>query len=201
MLEWLQRSGAASERKLRLFACACCRRVHHLLSEPWSREAIDVAERLADGLAAEQERETAWDESMRDIEAADMALDGELVWFARLTAHNALAGSAVRAAQLAASTVCRSVSDLSEASQAALLRDIVGNPFQAIPAASNWLTATVVNLTKTIYDNRAFDRLPELANALEQAGCTNHEILDHCRQPSPHVRGCWVVDLVLVQHP
>jgi hypothetical protein len=55
----------------------------------------------------------------------------------------------------------------------------------------------VVELARTIYESRAFDRMPDLAEALERAGCTNADILAHCRQPGPHVRGCWVVDLIL----
>ena len=55
----------------------------------------------------------------------------------------------------------------------------------------------MVKLAQVIYDEHAFDRMPELADALEDAGCTNAEILAHCRQPGPHVRGCWALDLVL----
>ncbi len=60
-----------------------------------------------------------------------------------------------------------------------------------------WLTPTVVSLADALYRDRAFDRLPILADALEEAGCTNADVLLHCRQPAEHVRGCWVVDLVL----
>jgi hypothetical protein len=78
-----------------------------------------------------------------------------------------------------------------------LLRDIYGSPFRPTTLDTAWLTSEVVVLAQTIYDNRAFGRLPELADALEQAGCTDADVLDHCRQPGEHVRGCWVVDLVL----
>jgi len=61
----------------------------------------------------------------------------------------------------------------------------------------SWRTTTVAQLAEAIFANRAFDRLPILADALEDAGCTNRDILDHCRQPGAHARGCWVVDLVL----
>jgi hypothetical protein len=60
-----------------------------------------------------------------------------------------------------------------------------------------WLTSTVKQLAQSIYDEKAFERLPILADALEDAGCTSEDILNHCRQPGEHVRGCWVVDLVL----
>jgi hypothetical protein len=81
--------------------------------------------------------------------------------------------------------------------QAALLRDLCGNPFFPVRVDPAWRTGTVAALAETLYDDRAFDRLPILADALEDAGCTDPAILDHCRGPGPHVRGCWVVDLIL----
>jgi hypothetical protein len=60
-----------------------------------------------------------------------------------------------------------------------------------------WLTSTVIAISKGIVDEHAFDRLPILADALQDAGCDNADILDHCRGPGPHVRVCWVVDLIL----
>jgi hypothetical protein len=84
--------------------------------------------------------------------------------------------------------------------QAALLRDIFGNPFRPLainPAWLAWNDGTVPRIAQAIYDERAFDRMPVLADALEDAGCTEPYILDHCRQPGEHVRGCWVVDLLL----
>jgi hypothetical protein len=87
--------------------------------------------------------------------------------------------------------------DADRAERCRLARDIFGNPFRAVTVAASSRSAPILTLAQAIYDNRDFDRLPELADALEQAGCANQEILDHCRQPGPHVRGCWVVDLVL----
>src|SRR5262249_22250590 len=79
----------------------------------------------------------------------------------------------------------------------ALVRDIFGNPFSPVTVNRSWLTSNVTALAQSIYDEKAFDRMPILADALEEAGCTNTDILNHCRQPAEHVRGCWVVDLVL----
>jgi hypothetical protein len=79
----------------------------------------------------------------------------------------------------------------------AILRDIFGNPFRPVSAEPSWLTSTVLQLAGGIYAGRAFDRLPILADALQDAGCDTTDILAHCRGPGPHVRGCWVVDLVL----
>jgi hypothetical protein len=78
-----------------------------------------------------------------------------------------------------------------------VLRDVVGNPFRTMTMESAWQTTNVLKLASNIYDNRRTDYLPVLADALEDAGCDNADILSHCRQPGDHVRGCWVVDLVL----
>ena len=84
--------------------------------------------------------------------------------------------------------------------QARLLRDIVGSPFRLHSIAPAWLAwndGAIRKMVQAIYDTRAFDRLPLLADALEDAGCTDADLLGHCRGPGPHVRGCWVVDLLL----
>jgi hypothetical protein len=78
-----------------------------------------------------------------------------------------------------------------------MLRCIFGNPFRPVVLDSRWITPTVEQLAKPIYADGAFDRLPILADALEDAGCDNADILNHCRQPAEHARGCWVVDLIL----
>ena len=78
-----------------------------------------------------------------------------------------------------------------------LVRCIFGNPFRTAPANPAWLTATVTNLASVIYTDRAFDRLPILADALEEAGCRDADVLEHCRKPGVHARGCWVVDRIL----
>ncbi|MFO0805378.1 MAG: hypothetical protein U0791_19915 [Gemmataceae bacterium] len=78
-----------------------------------------------------------------------------------------------------------------------LIRDIFGNPFRPVAFDPTWRTTTVVSIAKTMYDSRDFAPMPLLADALQDAGCEHADILDHCRSAGPHVRGCWVVDLVL----
>ncbi|MCE9560801.1 MAG: hypothetical protein K8U57_01975 [Planctomycetes bacterium] len=80
------------------------------------------------------------------------------------------------------------------------LHDIFGNPFQPIVLDPNWLTSTVVALANGIYDENAFDQMPILADALQDAGCDNEDVLGHCRSEGPHVRGCWVIDQLLRKH-
>ena len=78
-----------------------------------------------------------------------------------------------------------------------LIDCVFGNPFRPATADSRWLTSTVVSLAQTTYAERAFDRLPILADALDEAGCDQPDLLAHCRSDGPHVRGCWAVDLIL----
>jgi hypothetical protein len=86
-------------------------------------------------------------------------------------------------------------------SQCTNIRELVGNPFgdtpTVRPAASPLDNRVIPDLAQSIYDKRSFDQLPTLADILEKAGCTNPEILAHCRQPGHHYRGCWVLDLLL----
>src|SRR5262249_18379904 len=84
-----------------------------------------------------------------------------------------------------------------QAVQCQLLRDIFGNTFRPVTLDPAWRSSTVTSLAQAIYEKRAFDRLPILADALEDAGCDNADVLGHSRGGDEHVRGCWVVDLVL----
>jgi hypothetical protein len=80
--------------------------------------------------------------------------------------------------------------------QVTLLHCIFGNPFHPITLSPSWLTSTVVSLANQMYDSRDFSAMPILADALMDASCDNEEILTHCRGPGPHVRGCFVIDLL-----
>jgi hypothetical protein len=83
------------------------------------------------------------------------------------------------------------------AAQCLLLKDLLGNPSRPVALDPASLTPDVLELARTIYDGRAFDRMPILADALEDSGCDDSDILNHCREPGPHSKGCWVIDLVL----
>jgi hypothetical protein len=199
MLEFLR--GKAGDRKLRLFACGCCRRVWDRLTNPRSRAAVEVAERYADGQATEAERdeaerqaEDAHSEVWRwpPMDADREAWWGALVWAYVATTRDLVSEREVNAAPLSAA--------VSPGAQVALLRDIVGNPYRPQRAAQAWLTwngGTVRKLAQSIYDERQFSDMPILADALEEAGCDNAEVLQHLRSPGPHVRGCHVLDLIL----
>jgi hypothetical protein len=80
---------------------------------------------------------------------------------------------------------------------ASFVRDIYGNPFRPVAFPPSWRTDTAIALARQIYESRDFSAMPILADALQDAGCDNDDVLNHCRGDGPHVRGCWVVDLVL----
>jgi hypothetical protein len=74
---------------------------------------------------------------------------------------------------------------------------VIGNPFRPVAFSPDWRTNTVLTLARQMYELREFSAMPILADALQDAGCDSADVLDHCRGDGPHVRGCWVVDLVL----
>ncbi len=78
-----------------------------------------------------------------------------------------------------------------------LVREIFGNPFRPVAFDPMWRTDTAVSLAKQMYEAREFSAMPILADALQDAGCDNDDILEHCRSEGTHVRGCWVVDAVM----
>jgi hypothetical protein len=200
-----------SARKLRLFGCACCRRVWDRLTSEFARKAVEVAERYADQEASGDELldayETAmhtaphsapgWPDSDPDRDETGRLKDASD--YPGFQAHQAVLNVSwsnfAYTANLAENA--GEGRHVERAAQCHLLRCIVGNPFRPVGLAPSWITSTVVQLAQGIYAERAFDRLPILADALQDAGCDNPDILAHCRGDGPHVRGCWVVDLVL----
>ena len=188
-----------SDRKRRLFGCACCRRVWPLLLDERSRKAVELAERLADGQSSDEERLAAFEEA----EDATNAVrgQGQRVYCAAVAAGEVVEDEVCdRYCGWYSTSIAAANSKEEECHQAGLVHDIFGNPFRPASVNPSWLTwndGTVVKIAQGIYDDRAFDRLPILADALEEAGCHDADILGHCRQPGNHIRGCWVVDLAL----
>ncbi|QEL17583.1 hypothetical protein [Limnoglobus roseus] len=188
MLEYL--IGRVSVRKQRLFACACCRRIWHLLADPRSRHAVETAERFVDGDVTTGEIEAA-------MTAADDAADDAHGPGSEAAEAAADVIADVRGCAIAAASAGDQQRRVERFAQSVLLRDIFGNAFRPVTFSPDWLTPTAVDLAEVIYEDRAFDRLPILADALQDAGCEDADVLGHCRSDGPHVRGCWVVDGVL----
>jgi hypothetical protein len=214
MLDWV--ATTAAERKLRLFACACCRRIWNLIVDERARSAVEAAERFADGALTRRLLDEQWD--AEGVSAAEHAVDGatanDIRWGAFWAAANAI--EAVVARDLAKtgrpfplkrdevrkfaetqSAVKEESERTEKTAHANILRDIFGNPFHPAVFDSTWRTPTTLRLAQAIYDGRSFDRMPELADELQQAGCQDLALLDHCRENREHVRGCWALDLVL----
>ena len=211
--------GTPTLREWQLFGIGCCRQIYKLLPDERSRRAIDVAERFADGHASDEERRLARTSALA---AAELKLKSKIFWpkgqgewaayfVAAKDTYKFLNSTLQRAFRALADDVFerlpkegkapvevwKSADDLAGRCFAIVLRDIFRNPFRPVTLDPAWLTPKVKTLAQAIYDDRAFERMPELADALAEAGSSNPDILSHCRGPGPHVRGCWVVDLVL----
>jgi hypothetical protein len=213
MLLFLKDRGAASrgkvgQRRLRLFACACLRRLWHLVTDPRCRRAWEAQERHVEGLATRGELADA-EKSAAEAEEGLIALRGGSAFVSarrRAYLYPGLAPPRLPQSALAAATAAiaapvalerKAERRDEESCQADLLRDVFGNPFRPVAADSSWRAPAAVHLAQAAYGERSFGQLPRLADALEEAGCTDRAVLDHCRGPGPHVRGCWVVDLIL----
>jgi hypothetical protein len=189
---WTARLGVASHRKIRLFGVGCCRKVLHLLTDDRSWKAVEVAERLADQQAVDEDRQRARTASHAAITSYPRPPHGP----SRAT-YGVTHSDAWQAAYDAWQYAVRSDS-FQEYHAAQLLRCIFGPlPFRSITLDPSWLTPTVTSLATAIYEERAFDRLAILADALEDSACTNQEVLSHLRSGGEHSRGCWPVDLIL----
>jgi hypothetical protein len=204
---------ATSTRKLRLFACACVRRVWHLLEHEASRQAVEYVEQVIDTPdwestgSLERRRALAQAAGQVKFDPTDQPASGQKLTVACAAVHACeerenefAAAGAVSQCVHTAMVYAGSSHQEEDLPQAALLREIVGNPFRPVAISPHWLTTNdglVASLARTIYDERAFDRMPILGDALEDAGCSAGTLLDHCRSTSPHVRGCWLLDLIL----
>ncbi|MCI0463120.1 MAG: hypothetical protein L0Z62_39745 [Gemmataceae bacterium] len=206
--------GKVSDRKLRLFAVACSRRIWHLLTDRWSRRAIKVAERAADGLVDDTKLKAAWGDARRSVNQASRPQRGSMPPGFLGTAAAAEADAwmaAARAAYFAAAVIANATSaahrtepwlaafQAEQSWQADLLRDLFPNG--PLPVSRPLLEGAwgelVREIARGIYDKRQFADLPVLADALEEAGCTDGNLLEHLRNVGLHTRGCWALDLIL----
>ncbi len=223
MLDCLR--GKTSDRKLRLFAIGFCKRIWNLFTDKRSRIGIEVAERFVDGGATREElfeaRMLSHDAYMeaRAVEARVAGHTPESEWVhvyaapIRFAAYTTTCcdtpGDRDDAAECVIAMTTRNAAwpsifreDLSalRVYQPYLLRCVFGNPFRPATIDPAWLTwhdGLIVSMARQMYESRDFIDMPILADALEEAGCTNQDFLGHCRSGGEHVRGCWVVDLLL----
>ena len=201
-LHMLRLLGAPmSKRKLRLFCCALCRTVWDNISNEQCRTAIDIAERFADDRSTRAELHASW-------VAVDRAQISHLRaprpgWQRAVLAAVAPESSPET---VLAKRWLRGWSNEADGSPSQnrlwerdrlILLDLTGPQFRAVTFDPAWRTDTAVLLARQMYESRDFGAMPILADALQDAGCDSDDVLNHCRGPGPHVRGCWVVDMAL----
>ncbi len=202
LLMLAQLQGRFPDRKFRLFSVVCANRLRRHLRhyrQP-ATESIAVAERFADGLATHSELAHAegeanfWGAWERAIYAAACACSADAFAGA---ADLLREGYATRPRHGDPPGRRGGRQSCERAAQAHWLRDIFGNPFRPVLRQALRVTPTAQAVASGLYLAGAFHELPILADALEEGGCTEPEALSHCRRPGGHVKGCWVVDLVL----
>jgi hypothetical protein len=223
---WHYLQGNLAPRKRRLLACACCRRIWKELWAEELHRAVEAAEQYADGLinsadlAVAQARAEAVarpvGERLGHLSPGtehhrSEAMLWSAAWAAASAAH--IRGQGLHICMISTSPIDNALDYASkhreyevkaglgeQGVQCRLFRDIFGNPFRPIsidPAWLRWNAGTVLAIAQRIYDERCFDVMPLLGDALEEAGCEDFVILHHCRGLGPHVRGCWLLDLIL----
>jgi hypothetical protein len=209
MMNWLRRRG--TDRQFYLAGCAAVRMLWDMLPDQPYRNLIRLLEQYVDGQLGREKLSRAHRSAESAAFAEYGALQNQGLSTRRLSRRMAPVFATVQASdprgswEAAFSAMVAVEGALGRATvnarQCAVLRDIFGNPFQTPPAVDRawlaWNDATVAKLAQSIYEDRAFGRLPILADALEEAGCDQAALLDHCRQPAEHARGCWVLDALL----
>jgi len=209
------RNRRLSDRKWRLFAVGCCRQILNQSVDLRLQGVVEVSERYADKMATKSELSAALKRVQRvrsRFEKAHVTNGQQIERMIEpgnapplvVATLNILGAVETAAYQGIDGVMCvpsfarRAIKVLGAElkDQVKLLRDIF--PFRPLSFDPSWRTSTVSALAQTMYDFRDFSAMPILADALQDAGCDNEEMLAHCRDPKPvHVRGCWVVDAVL----
>jgi hypothetical protein len=213
MLAYLE--GSAGDRKLCLLCCACARRVWHLLETAALRQAVEALERFAEGEIEEAAFRAAASTTHPLMNYREEIFSGqprEEVLYAAYAMNFAMyrfPGYGYRKPLEFFALATRPHGDEESAAHVDLIREVFGNPFRRAalqPAWHQWSEGLIVKLATAVYDERILPagtldpaRLGILADALEEAGCTDPDILGHLRCPGPHVRGCWAVDLLLAR--
>ena len=187
-------------RKWVLFNCACCRRVWDQMSED-CRPYVEAAERYALGTGLKKDLGPLRG-PVNVVVAKFPYLSDQRPW------HAAVAASTVtNTTRYCAWNAARAVDEAGRVAyrrerhaQADLLREVIGNPFRPVAVEPAWLTwngGAVPKMAQAVLAEARFSDLPILADALQEAGCEEAELLGHLRGPGPHVRGCWALDLCL----
>ncbi|AMV22943.1 hypothetical protein VT84_00935 [Gemmata sp. SH-PL17] len=194
MLNYVEQNCNPSPRKLRLLATVYARFLETQPEYADSKHVAHLGDEIVDGGRTLEE---LWDQSIRG-----WGYDGDWA-IANLVLTDGRIGNTIRMhlAGIKKSTPDSVTRGIEVQQHCAVLRPyilcILDNPFRPVAFDPAWRTSDVVALAQGIYADRAFDRMPILADALQEAGCDNTDVLTHCRADTVHARGCWVVDGVL----
>jgi hypothetical protein len=194
----------AGARKFRLYAIACCWRFSQLLADDRTRLGLIAAEEFCEGRIREKQRAAAEQAVLAVINAdlGDATKTASPVHYIALAVQQATRRNRDMwfATYQARAFVESAAGDRTgeRIVHGRVLREVFGNPFRPVTFDPAWRTTDVLLLARGTYEEKAFDRMPILADALQDAGCDSADILDHLRDPqATHVRGCWALDLVL----
>jgi hypothetical protein len=203
----LYQSAKGRFRKWRLFGVACCRRALERVPVPRLEPLATAAEQFADGVLAWDDmkklrRVLAVKEELGEEFGPDEAKHCLIAALDRATGKLPLTAlGADEQARYAIAALSRPKWDegmeREEEEQVKVAHDIFGNPFRPVVFDPVWSTDTAVSLARRVYESRDFSAMPILADALQDAGCENTDVLRHCRGPGSHVKGCWIVDALL----
>lgn len=195
---YLWRSDCASERKYRLFAVACTRRLWSRFEIAACRRAVEVSEHYADGLGYGRRVRGGGKEIEALTEQCTLSDDDH--WLLGIAASHSWDRSYRLAGQVSADCVHvlgQSFNGPEEQAQCDIIRDLFPGPTHAVSADFAWHAPEVLLIARRMYDSRDFSAMPVLADTLQAIGCNDPLVLAHCRNVGAHVRGCWVVDLLL----
>lgn len=186
----------ACDRRLRLFACACCRDIWDWLEEEYQRQAVLVAEQFADGNCSVLGLMEMNRQSSHHVKPAPNNLAIDTYWssIACMVTHGESIDAAI-CVEFNTTYLRRHKRNEIRKHHCGILRDIFGNPFLR-PSYSEQFPEHITQLAQQLYSDYTFDRLPLLANELANIGA-NDLLIEHCRHAKPHFRGCWAIDLIL----
>lgn len=191
--------ATVSDRKLRLFAAASFRRLARLLPDPRQQRGVAVLEQLAEGAVERKSCHRVAAEVRKAIPPDDWnpeAPPRDHLHFAGLMLYREFCCNEIAAHAVSANGALADLGPEREA-QARLMRCIFGNPFRPASIAFRATNPALPSSARRIYEERDFDRLPFLADSLEEVGCDDQDLIAHCRAAGPHARGCWAIDRIL----
>jgi hypothetical protein len=185
MLRFL-RETVVAVRKLRAFSASCFESARSLFPDQRQQHGLQILVNRVDASDSNIELRNVTSRLRQAIpldQWRDLEIQTDDLHYAALMLYREFASN--RPSSHATAVADAFVEwELEKRKQSHLLRDIFGNPFRPVAFDPAWRTSTAIGIATGIYDERAFDRMPILADALQDAGCENADIFTHCRVSS-----------------